>query len=250
MKTHKQQHTNPKPTNRWAFYSLIRLTTCLFLLLAFSTAQAELKVHSQNMDDAKKEVVRYYSKTVHRKLDPSIRAAHIDYPPREIAFLAFKREQKLELWGRNNEKWLYIKTYPFTASSGGLGPKLQEGDKQIPEGIYRIHSINPFSDFHLSLEVSYPNRFDREMAEYDHRSHLGGDIYIHGKDSSVGCLPIGDQGIEELFVLAGEVGIKNIKVIISPFDMRTDHHRYLLTTHPHWIARLYDDIRKALMPFS
>jgi murein L,D-transpeptidase YafK len=140
----------------------------------------------------------------------------------ELSLLAFKEEQLLELYARNEhtDEWFLVKTYPFKAYSGKLGPKLKEGDRQIPEGIYQIEYLNPNSSYHLSLKVNYPNEFDRERAIKDGRDNLGGDIMIHGKDVTIGCIPIGDSSIEEVFFLA-EKSIKNgINVIISPRDFR------------------------------
>lgn len=89
------------------------------------------------------------------------------------------------------------------AASGGPGPKLREGDLQVPEGVYRLTAFNPNSSYHLSLRVDYPNAEDRAaedraVARSDRRTSLGGDIFIHGKAVSIGCLAIGDPGIEEL----------------------------------------------------
>ena len=91
---------------------------------------------------------------------------------------------------------------------GASGPKIQRGDKQVPEGVYGISYLNPNSAYHLSLGVNYPNAFDREMAAKDGRKNLGGDIMIHGKNVSSGCLAVGDEPAEELFVLAAEVGTR------------------------------------------
>lgn len=75
---------------------------------------------------------------------------------------------------------MHIKSYPILAASGSIGPKLRESDMQVPEGVYQIESLNPNSQFHLSLRVNYPNEFDREQARIDGRAQLGGDIMIHG----------------------------------------------------------------------
>ncbi len=108
----------------------------------------------------------------------------------------------------------------MTAFSGTLGPKLREGDGQIPEGIYGIDYLNPNSRFYLSLKVSYPNASDRARAKVDGRVNLGGDIMIHGKAVTIGCVPVGDDAIEDIFYLASAVGIKNVSVVIAPYDMR------------------------------
>ena len=165
--------------------------------------------------------------------------------PKKLTLIGLKHEKELEVWGELNKKWVHIQTYPFTAFSGRLGPKLKQGDRQIPEGIYKISYLNPNSKFHLSMRVNYPNSFDRKMAKKEKRTNLGGDIMIHGKQVTTGCIPIGDTKIEELYFLAQKVGIDNIKVIISPVDFRRMEVNIKNNKHP-WIKKLYADIRKEI----
>ena len=115
-----------------------------------------------------------------------------------------------------------MKKYNFTAFSGEIGPKLNNGDNQIPEGIYQMEYLNPNSRFHLSIKVSYPNSFDLEKAKLDKRTDLGGDIMIHGKSATIGCIPVGDKNIEEIFILATKAKNKNFPIIIAPHDFRTN----------------------------
>jgi murein L,D-transpeptidase YafK len=135
-------------------------------------------------------------------------------------------------------------------ASGKLGPKLREGDRQVPEGLYRIESLNPNSRFHLSLRVNYPNAFDRDMAAREGRTNLGGDIMIHGSKVSIGCLAMGDTAAEDLFVLAAETGIDNISVILSPLDFRVRDFEGDFSTMPHWIPELYKRIRTELRKYA
>jgi len=135
------------------------------------------------------------------------------------------------------------------AASGASGPKLQRGDRQGPEGVYRISYLNPNSRYHVSLRVNYPNRFDRKMASPDGRRNLGGDIMIHGKNSSAGCLAMGDNAAEELFVLAAEVGLSRIRVIIAPTDLRTSEIPSKRDT-PKWLPQLYREIAGAMTEFK
>jgi murein L,D-transpeptidase YafK len=135
------------------------------------------------------------------------------------------------------------------AASGRAGPKLRQGDKQVPEGIYRISYLNPNSAYHVSMRVNYPNRFDRRMAKKDRRQKLGGDIMIHGKKSSAGCLAMGDEAAEELFVLAAQTGNRKVKVIIAPSDMRKKGLPKQLTGQPAWVPQLYMQIASAMSEF-
>jgi murein L,D-transpeptidase YafK len=101
------------------------------------------------------------------------------------------------MWARRgSEPFHLVKIYPITAASGRPGPKRREGDLQVPEGFYTIDLFNPKSLFHLSLRLNYPNAADRLLSDPD---KPGCDIYIHGGAASVGCLPLGDDGIEEVY---------------------------------------------------
>lgn len=165
-----------------------------------------------------------------------------------ITLIAFKQERRLELWKRIRGKHQWIKSYPFTGYSGTLGPKRKEGDLQIPEGIYRIAYLNPNSSYHLSMKVSYPNRFDRKMARKDRRTRLGGDIFIHGKNVTIGCIPIGDRNIEELFTIIATNGVRNTRVLIAPNDLR-------IRTAPsikgiRWVGLLYTKLKRALLAYE
>jgi murein L,D-transpeptidase YafK len=129
-------------------------------------------------------------------------AAAVPYPPAALLLRAFKREGELELWAARGagQRYARLKSWPICARSGSLGPKRREGDGQVPEGFYRISALNPWSSYHLSLRVDYPNRADRILG----RRPLGGDIFIHGKCVTIGCLPLGDAAIEELYVIAAD----------------------------------------------
>jgi murein L,D-transpeptidase YafK len=54
------------------------------------------------------------------------------------------------------------------------------------------------------------------------RERPGGDIFIHGKAVTIGCLPIGDAAIEELYLAAldtRDAGHPDIPVHIFPARM-------------------------------
>ncbi len=195
--------------------------------------------------------VNEYSKYAEARLKPDFAKAQVNYPPKQITLLVFKHEKRMELWARDStqSRWHHIKNFRVYAASGGPGPKLHSMDDQVPEGIYHIIGLNPESRFDLSMHVSYPNAFDRYHALLDHRTNLGGDIFIHGNKLSIGCIAIGDTNIQQLFVLADLVGIKNIEVIIAPNDLRYQKplpSREKVT----WLPQLYANIRAALQPFK
>ena len=146
--------------------------------------------------------------------------AGLPYPAGEIFLRWFKREAVVELWAREDRgPFRLIATYAILATSGGPGPKRREGDRQVPEGFYEIDRFNPASLFHLSLGVNYPNAADRILSDH-HRP--GGDIFIHGKNVSIGCAPIGDAAIEQLYLAALDTrarGQAHIPVHIFPARM-------------------------------
>ncbi len=176
--------------------------------------------------------------------------AKVAWPPAKIAFVGIKDEKALELYSQSKDgAWKFVYRYKVLAASGRSGPKLQRGDKQVPEGIYRISYLNPNSAYHVSLRVNYPNAFDRKMAKKDGRKDLGGDIMIHGKNVSAGCLAVGDRSAEELFVLAAEVGRKNIDVVIAPTDFRKKENAKKLKASG-WVPGLYTEIQTAMTDFK
>lgn len=190
-----------------------------------------------------------YETEVWQRLEPSFSQIAINDWPEKLVLIGLKEERILEIWTEKAGKWIQIKTYPFTAFSGKLGPKLREGDRQIPEGIYEIEHLNPNSTYHLSLKVNYPNEFDLRMAESDGRSNLGGDIFIHGKSVTIGCIPIGDTAIEELFLMAANAGNSEIEVIISPRDFRKGKDFPEIEAAP-WAKQLYSMISEKLQEFQ
>src|SRR5262245_26020749 len=127
----------------------------------------------------------------------------VPFPPGGVFLRLFKREQQLELWAGPGGRapLTLVRVYPVCATSGELGPKRRQGDGQVPEGFYRIDHWNPESQFHLSLRVDYPNRADRLRETH---GRPGGDIYVHGSCVTIGCVPIGDDAIKELYVVAVE----------------------------------------------
>ncbi|WFB36313.1 L,D-transpeptidase family protein [Kiritimatiellota bacterium B12222] len=165
----------------------------------------------------------------------------------EIVIVALKAERTLEVYGRKTTgPSTLITTFPFTGFSGETGPKLREGDKQIPEGLYRVEALNPNSSYHLSIKLNYPNAFDQQMGKQDGRESLGSDIFIHGKTATIGCIPIGDPAIEELFLIVNRIGITQVKIIIAPCDFRQGLP-YPEIDKINWETELYSQIHHALL---
>ena len=171
-----------------------------------------------------------------------------------IYLRAFKKEKKIELWAKNNIDSIFrlIREYDICQTSGKEGPKRKQGDMQIPEGFYHIDRFNPASSFYLSLGLSYPNKSDRILGV---QGNLGGDIFIHGSCVTIGCLPITDDKIKELYLLcimARSSGQKKIPVTIFPAKMSGSEYEHLKRSYESNadIRGLWTDLEKAYESFE
>ena len=135
----------------------------------------------------------------------------------------FKEESELEVWKQRSDGHFYhFKTYPICNWSGDLGPKLRQGDKQAPEGFYRVanHQLNPNSSFHVSFNLGYPNAYDKSLGR------TGNFLMVHGKCKSAGCYAMTDALIEEIYGLAREAlkaGQTSFEVHAFPFRMTAEN---------------------------
>jgi murein L,D-transpeptidase YafK len=195
-------------------------------------------------------VIKDINPKVEKRLEPYFKRAGVQYFPKKLTFVAFKKERKLEMWGEKSGKWIYVRSYKILAASGKPGPKLKEGDKQVPEGIYNITAMNPNSIFYLAMLVGYPNNYDKLQAQKENRTNLGGDICIHGNHRSAGCLAMGDTNIEDLFLATYKVGMQNVRVIIAPYDFRDDKNINYNITKVSWRKELYDTVRNELKAYN
>ncbi|TMI70598.1 MAG: hypothetical protein E6H09_16815 [Bacteroidetes bacterium] len=134
-------------------------------------------------------------------LQKQFAAKGLKWPANYIYIRSFKYDSQMEVWVKNDlsEQFRLFKTYKVCVLAGTLGPKRLEGDYQVPEGFYYINEFNPRSNYYLSLGLNYPNLSDQLLSD---SLRPGGGIYIHGSCVSVGCIPITDDGIEELYILA------------------------------------------------
>lgn len=195
--------------------------------------------------------VTQFAPAVARRLKPAFAAAGLAYPPRQLAYVAFKDARVLEVHGRDlpTQPWRFVKRYAVLAASGKPGPKLAEGDFQVPEGIYKAELLNPNSRFHLSIRLNYPNDFDRRMAQRDGRTRLGGDIMIHGNAVSIGCLAMGDQAAEDLFILSAISTGGPTRIVVSPTDFRQRQPAARASGLP-WLPALYASLSTELDRYS
>lgn len=219
----------------------------VFLLYCFSSIYPKVARNTKEQRTTTEAVTQIKPNALAR-LQPHLQQIGLTGLPTQISMIGLKEEQRLEVYAQVDSSLRLLKTYPFTAFSGQLGPKLKEGDRQIPEGIYQIEYLNPNSAYHLSMKINYPNVFDKAKAKLDNRTKLGNDIFIHGKAVTIGCIPIGDKAIEELFLLVQHAFLHTIPVIISPKDFRKQ------TVFPKiesidWEIELYTHLKEILDRF-
>ena len=156
---------------------------------------------------------------------------HLQWPPKQIYLRSFKYDSKLEVWARNSvsDTFSLFKTYKVCALSGSLGPKRIVGDYQVPEGFYYVNEFNPNSNYHLSLGLNYPNISDRMLSD---AKMPGNNIFIHGSCVTQGCIPLQDEQIEELYLLAAYAkseGQDFIPVHIFPINYNVEKSKdYLI----------------------
>lgn len=184
-----------------------------YILLALIMLQASFK-ESQLQNSRVK--IAYEQKEM--VVQNYFRSKNLDYTGFQAFIRAFKNEKLLEVWIKEKDANTFslLHTYEFCTSSGSLGPKRKEGDLQIPEGVYHINNFNPQSKFYLSLGLNYPNASDKILSD---KQHPGSAIYIHGNCVTIGCIPLTDDKIKELYIIAVEArrnGQEKIPVHIFP----------------------------------
>lgn len=203
-----------------------RKTTLLIAIIAFTGS-----LYAQEFKAAQLQYGRVQKSYEERGADMIARVASSDLDTNslQIFIRVFKHEQKMEIWGRDSlhEQFVFLKEYRVCRVSGEIGPKRKQGDMQVPEGCYHIDRFNPWSHFYLSLGINYPNASDRILSD---KKRPGGEIFIHGSCVTIGCLPMTDDHIKEIYILAVEArnsGQKNIPVHIFPCQMEGEYYNKL-----------------------
>jgi murein L,D-transpeptidase YafK len=130
----------------------------------------------------------------------------------------FKESSTLELWLWKNGRFHPFKSYPICKWSGELGPKLAEGDRQSPEGVYFISGRDLIVNarWHRAMNLGFPNSRDKALGL------TGSGILIHGKCSSIGCFSLTDPVVEDVYEIiaaALDAGQPRITVHVFPFPL-------------------------------
>ncbi len=168
------------------------------------------------------------------KIEDTLRAQFeakgLIWPARYMYIRSFKFDSRLEVWVKNEASAPYkkFKNYKVCALAGSLGPKRYEGDYQVPEGFYYINEFKPNSQYHLALGVNYPNASDKVLSD---KKRPGGEIFVHGSCVTVGCIPLTDPVIEEVYVLAASTraaGQDFIPIHVFPVLFKSDKSKEFL----------------------
>lgn len=199
----------------------------LFNAMTASVSPQESFLEQQLRYERVREAMKEKKHTVYKHLN----ASKLAIENFELLLVAYKEEGQLEVYAKakNGTSFNNLTTYPICAKSGVLGPKRMEGDKQVPEGFYHINRFNPSSQFHLSLGLNYPNASDKVLSD---KQKPGSEIFVHGHCVTVGCLPMTDDKIKEIYLMAvyaKENGQQKIPVYIFPFRMNDENMKTHLT---------------------
>jgi murein L,D-transpeptidase YafK len=181
-----------------------------------------LSVYSESFLDQQRKTSRFVTAEKEKigLVKELFKSKGLSFPDIQIYLRVFKNEESLELWARTGkiDTFVLIRDYHICSNSGNLGPKRRQGDGQVPEGCYYISQFNPYSNFYLSLGLNYPNESDRIIGG---KENLGGDIFIHGDCVTIGCIPLTDYYIKELYVIC--VYAKNngqVKIPVHLFPLK------------------------------
>jgi murein L,D-transpeptidase YafK len=225
-----------------------------------------LAVHAKESETVLKKLTALRDRVKPRLLR-LLKKSGIKYPPKDVFLRVYKLEGTVELFARNSLSAPFTCVTTYTAHNLpknyyeqpslahlDAGPKEQQGDIKVPEGVFKVLYHNPWSSYHLSIALGYPNPADAIRAYKEKiisakgkntilqwwRDHgktinkdliagipslwsnkeaipVGNEIFMHGKNVSIGCIPIGDKNIEEVFLLTDPRWVQGTQIHIYPF---------------------------------
>lgn len=183
------------------------------------------------------------------------KAKGLEWPVKYMYIRSFKYDGQLEVWVKNQpkEKYKLFKTYKVCLLSGAMGPKRMQGDYQVPEGFYYITEFNPHSAYHLALGLNYPNASDKILSD---SLRPGNGIFIHGSCVSVGCIPVTDSDIEEIYIIASAAKANGQDFIpVHIFPVRYNKKKSLeyfddYTRNNHSLAKFELELKAAYEKFE
>jgi murein L,D-transpeptidase YafK len=188
-------------------------------------------------------------------LKKEFEAKGLEWPVKYMYIRSFKYDGQMEVWVKNEEKQKYklFKTYKVCLLSGAMGPKRMQGDFQVPEGFYYVTEFNPHSAYHLALGLNYPNASDKILSD---SLRPGNGIYIHGSCVSVGCIPVTDSDIEEIYIIASSAKANGQDFIpVHIFPVRYNRKKSLVffenyTNNNHSLAQFELQLKAAYDKFE
>jgi len=223
------------------------LISGLILVLAAGTIYAAARLRGRIAGATVASRLAEFGADADARWKPYFATAGVAYPAKRYTFVAIKDAKLLRVYAHDAAGTVrFVRAMPILAASGGPGPKLRQGDNQVPEGFYAVESLNPRSLYHVALRVNYPNADDRRLASTDGRTGLGGDIMIHGKSASVGCLAMGDDGAEDLFTLVARTGTPKVTLVFVPTDFKARPDFAVPAGAPVWLAARYAALKAAM----
>ncbi|MBX3164087.1 MAG: L,D-transpeptidase family protein [Bacteroidetes bacterium] len=199
-----------------------KLRTKVILIAILGTLLLSSALQTDFLTEQKKfERVRTAIKDKQDFIEQKLKENQITIDNLNLLFVAYKDNDVLDIYAKTKQETTYKKilSYDICSRSGQLGSKRRQGDGQVPEGFYHIDRFNPTSNFYLSLGLNYPNLADKRKSK---ASNLGGDIFIHGSCVTIGCLPMTNNYIKEIYLLAVHAknnGQSKIPVYVFPFKM-------------------------------
>lgn len=224
----------------------VLLTACVFIQASFSQRHDDTESFKEKQ--LRYEKVREAYRDKASFINDLLEKNGLESSDFELLILAYKHEAILEAWGRpfkkQDDAFVLLRSFDICASSGDLGPKRKEGDLQVPEGFYHISYFNPVSDYYTSLGVSYPNESDKILSD---KKRPGGSIAIHGDCVTLGCLPITDDKMKELYVLAVEArnnGQVKIPIYIFPFRMTSENFKKAASESSPETVKFWENIKE------
>lgn len=228
--TDQKSSTSPKGEVSPFKNSFVVMNTTIALILG--TVLFSFTAQTNFLSEQKKhERVRAAFKEKQDFLNKKLKDNKISSNNLNLIFVAYKDNDLLDVYAKTKQESTYKKilSYEVCSRSGQLGPKRKQGDGQVPEGFYHIDRFNPTSNYYLSLGLNYPNQADKRKSKVN---NLGGDIFIHGSCVTIGCLPMTDNFIKEIYLLAVYArnnGQNKIPVYVFPFKM-TDQNMIIYKT--------------------
>lgn len=197
--------------------SMVATVTLPSIIIATRYDSSQPYFSSESYWFAKSANIKDVRKTLTPYLAAELREKNMSLT-QPVFLRIFKEEAQLEVWKQQNGVYELFKTYDICSFSGGLGPKLKEGDRQAPEGFYQVttHQLNPKSVNHLAFNLGFPNAFDKS------NKRTGSFLMVHGNCLSAGCYAMTDKGMEEIYLLVEHAllsGQTSVAVHIFPFHM-------------------------------